>query len=116
MSRRARTARAFVLRSLADVGARPAVGSDAPVAPLDPWVAIAAATSRTRDGRSPWHPEQVVSVDAALAASTRGSIAVGGVADFVATDIDPLEATDQELRRMSVSLTLLGGRITHRTL
>ena len=48
-------------------GARLAFGSDAPVAPLDPWVAIAAAVARSRDGRAPWHPEQAVSAAVALA-------------------------------------------------
>ncbi len=32
------------------------LGSDAPVAPLDPWVSMAAAVGRDRDGREPWHP------------------------------------------------------------
>ena len=46
-----RTRRAFPLRSLLDAGAVLAFGSDAPVAPLDPWLAIAAAVHRTRDER-----------------------------------------------------------------
>jgi predicted amidohydrolase YtcJ len=47
-----RTRRAFQLRALLDAGAVLAMGSDAPVAPLDPWVTIAAAVHRTRDGRA----------------------------------------------------------------
>ncbi len=42
---------AVPLRSLADGGATLLFGSDAPVAPLDPWAAMAAAVFRTRDGR-----------------------------------------------------------------
>ena len=57
--------------SCAAAGVELALGSDAPVAPLDPWVAIAAAVGRTRDGREPWHPEQAIEARAALAASTR---------------------------------------------
>ena len=94
------------------------LGSDAPVAPLDPWVAIAAAVWRARDGRAPWHPEQRLAARTALAASTGGrtGVEVGSVADLVVTEADPLTATDQDLRTMVVSATLLGGRFTHRAL
>jgi predicted amidohydrolase YtcJ len=111
-----KTARSFALRSLLDAGAELALGSDAPVAPLDPWVTIAAAVGRTRDGRDPWHPEQAISVQAALGASTRTRIAVGEVADLVVVERDPLRSTPEELRSMPVAATMLGGRFTHRTL
>ncbi|MDT7580515.1 MAG: hypothetical protein QOK35_1779, partial [Pseudonocardiales bacterium] len=42
-----RTARAFAYRTLLDAGVPLALGSDAPVAPLDPWVTIAAAVHRS---------------------------------------------------------------------
>jgi hypothetical protein len=67
-----RTGRAFPLAELGAAGVRLALGSDAPVAPLDPWVAIAAAVTRSRDGREPWHPEQRIDVRAALAAAAAG--------------------------------------------
>lgn len=112
------TGRAFPLRSLLGSGARLAFGSDAPVAPLDPWVTMSAATARARDdGREPWHPEQSVSRRDALAASARGrtEVAVGDVADLVLVDADPLTAPDDEFRRMPVAATLLGGRFTFRS-
>ena len=113
-----RTGRAFALESLVEAGVVLRLGSDAPVAPLDPWVAVAAATSRSRDGREPWHPEQRIVASAALAASTdgRSSIKPGSAADLVVTDLDPLAASDAELRAMPVSGTLLAGRRTHWTL
>ena len=107
-----RTDRAFPLRSLLDAGARLLFGSDSPVAPLDPWVTIAAAVARARDGLDPWHPEQAVSFDEALAASTRGTIEVGQAADLVVTQNDPRTATADELRTMPVDGTLLAGRWT----
>jgi len=107
-----RTARAFALRSFLDAGATVILGSDAPVAPLDPWVSIAAATARTRDEREPFHGEQALSVVEALAASTRTTIAVGQPADLVAVDVDPLTIAPLALRAMPVSLTMLGGRVT----
>lgn len=111
-----RTRRAFALRSLIDAGARIVLGSDAPVAPLDPWVAIAAATSRARDGREPFHGEQAITVPEALAASTRSLLAVGEPADLIAVETDPLTASSDALRSMPVALTLLGGRVTHAAL
>ena len=113
-----RTDRAFRLRDLLNAGVRLALGSDAPVAPLDPWIAIAAAVGRGRDDRAPWHPEQSISRQAALAASARGAhaVAVGQVADLAICEIDPFTASVPDLRRMPVAATLLGGRFTHNTL
>ncbi|MGH1523050.1 amidohydrolase [Leifsonia sp. L25] len=108
-----RTGDAFPLASLLASGARLAFGSDAPVAPLDPWAAIASAVGRTRDGREPWHPEQRIPVAAALAASTRTRVAVGEAADLAVVEADPLAASPDELRGMPVAATLLAGRFTH---
>lgn len=113
-----RTERAFTLRSLLDAGAELLLGSDAPVAPLDPWVSAAAAVGRSRDGLAPWHPEQAIGNAEALAASARGrsTISLGDVADLAVVDIDPVAATHEQLRAMPVSGTLLGGRFTYRAL
>ncbi|GAA4148994.1 amidohydrolase [Leifsonia shinshuensis] len=111
-----RTGDAFPLASLLAAGARLAFGSDAPVAPLDPWAAIASALGRTRDGREPWHPEQRIPVEAALTASTRSRVAVGEPADLAVLEADPLAASPDELRGMRVAATLLQGRLTHNAL
>ena len=111
-----RTDRAFPLAELHAAGARLAFGSDAPVAPLDPWAAIASAVGRMRDGREPWHPEQAVSAEVALAASTRSTVAAGQPADLAVLDRDPLSAAPDDLRTMPVAATLLAGRFTHDTL
>ncbi len=108
-----RTARLYPFRSLLDAGATLAFGSDAPVAPLDPWVGMAAAVTRSRDGREPWHPEQCITPAEALAASTRHPLAVGAPGDVVAVERDPL---GEDLRGMPVGLTMLGGRATHNSL
>lgn len=111
-----RTAGAFAYGALHRAGAELRLGSDAPVAPLDPWITLAAATDRSRGDRDRWHPEQELPFGAALAASTRGrlGIAVGDVADLVVTDLDPWTASRDELRAMPVAATLLAGRFTHR--
>ncbi len=115
-----RTRRAFVLRSLLDGGAVLALGSDAPVAPLDPWIAIAAAVHRTRDDREPWHPEQAITLEEALLASMplgRRSLAlrVGDPADLIVLDADPFAATSAGLRAMPVAATMVDGHWSHRT-
>ena len=114
------TERAFPFAALERAGAVLRLGSDAPVAPLDPWVAMAAAVGRDRDGREPWHPEQRMSALAAWKGSTDGrvSVAVGDVADLVLLPADPLAVAVSEpsdaLRTMPVLATAVGGRFTHR--
>ncbi|RFA14621.1 hypothetical protein B7R21_06170 [Subtercola boreus] len=110
-----RTDRAFALASLRASGASLLLGSDAPVAPLDPWVTMAAAVGRSRDQRPPWHPEQRIAAAEALAASANGTslIGVGMPADLVVTDLDPLACSTDDLRKMPVSATFLAGRPTH---
>lgn len=110
------TDRAFAFASLARAGARVLLGSDAPVAPLDPWVSLAAAVGRDRDGRDPWHPQERMSTLAAWRGSTDGrvGVAVGDVADLVLTESDPLAASSAALRSMRVLGTAIAGRWTHR--
>jgi predicted amidohydrolase YtcJ len=107
-----RTGRGFLIRTLLDAGVRVRFGSDAPVAPLDPWAAISAAVLRSRDGRDAWHPEQAISAAEALRCSTRTEIRPGEPADLVLLDADPL-GDRSALRSMPVAATLLGGRVTH---
>ncbi|MEN0102153.1 MAG: amidohydrolase family protein [Curtobacterium sp.] len=112
------TDRAFAFASLARAGARVLLGSDAPVAPLDPWVSLAAAVGRDRDGREPWHPSERMSALAAWTGSTDGrvGVSVGDVADLVLVAADPLAASSAQLREMPVLATAIAGRWTHRDL
>jgi predicted amidohydrolase YtcJ len=107
-----RTDRAFPYRSLIEAGATLEIGSDAPVAPLDPWDGIASAVTRTDDDRPAWHPEQRIPLAVALAAACggRGAVEVGDVADLLVAERDPAAG---ELRDMPVLLTMVEGRITH---
>lgn len=108
-----RTDRLYPFRSLLDAGARLVFGSDAPVAPLDPWVTMDAAVTRSRDGRAPWHPEQRVTPQEAIDASTHSRLDVGEPADVVAVERDPL---GEQLRGMPVAFTMMAGRVTHSAL
>ncbi|MBI5161991.1 MAG: amidohydrolase family protein, partial [Micrococcales bacterium] len=101
-------------------GASLALGSDAPVAPLDPWIAIGAAVLRARDARAPWHPEQRITLAEALEASVRSRVAVGEPADLAVLDADPARTARDEdaaaLRSTPVAGTLLGGEWIHHAL
>jgi predicted amidohydrolase YtcJ len=116
-----RAERCFAFRWMLDDGVELALGSDAPVSPLDPWLAIAAAVHRSADEREPWHAEQALTPAEALAASVDGqpTIGVGSPGDLVLLDADPLAtapdsaATGDALRNMSVALTAVGGHIVH---
>jgi hypothetical protein len=116
-----RQARSFALRSLLDAGAELRLGSDAPVARLDPWLAMAAAVHRSGDAREPWTPEQSLTAAEALAASTDGrrTPGPGSPADLVLLDADPLAPAAEPavaaaaLRGMRVAATLQGGRLVH---
>jgi predicted amidohydrolase YtcJ len=84
---------------------------------LEPWTAMSAATTRAReDGRGPWHPEQALTRQEALTASTRGRgrIRVGDPADIAALDGDPLAVSDAVFASMPVAATLVAGRFTNR--
>jgi predicted amidohydrolase YtcJ len=109
-----RTDRAFPLGALQRAGARIVFGSDAPVARLDPWLAMRAAVQRAMPGESSWHPDQSLTPAQALAASSRGrtAIAVGEPADLVLLDDAPERASLDAQRR--VAATLVAGRFTHR--
>jgi predicted amidohydrolase YtcJ len=119
-----RAERCFAFRWMCDDGVELALGSDAPVSPLDPWLAIAAAVHRSADDRDPWHGEQALTPAEALAASVDGqpTVGVGSPGDLVLLDADPLAAsadsaaTGAALRNMAVALTVVAGRVVHSTL
>jgi hypothetical protein len=115
--------RCFAYRWMRDAGVELVLGSDAPVSPLDPWLAIAAAVHRSGDDREPWHAEQSLTPAEALAASVDGqpSVGVGSRGDLVLLDRDPLDPgpssreTAAALRDMPVALTVVAGRVVHTT-
>ena len=116
-----RADRCFALRSMLEANVTLAMGSDAPVARLDPWLAMAAAVHRSADEREPWNPAESLTVAESLAASTDGqtTVAPGNRGDVVLLDDNPLRpvgdssAVGRHLREMRVSATFLAGRATH---
>ncbi|MDO5711260.1 MAG: amidohydrolase family protein [Micrococcales bacterium] len=117
-----RESRSFALASMADAGVELRFGSDAPVAPADPWLAIAAAIHRSADEREAWHPEQHLRIGAAIAASTDGwgTISPGHPGDIVLLAQDPFGSPSDSTAQMAARVrstrplaTFLGGRVVH---
>ncbi|WP_395690458.1 amidohydrolase [Nocardioides sp.] len=119
-----RAGRCFAFRWMLEDGVELALGSDAPVSPLDPWLAMAAAVHRSADDRDPWHAEQALTVREVLAASVDGQPTVGrgSRGDLVLLDRDPLlRDLDQQdtaalgaaLRGMAAALTVVAGVPVH---
>ena len=120
-----KTENAYAFRSLWDSGALVANGSDAPIEELDPLAGICAGVLRTLDERDAWHPEQALTVEQALEATTvnpawlagderrRGKLLPGYYADLVVLDRDPVECTPAELPDVRVVATMVGGTWVH---
>jgi len=116
---------AYAFRSLWDSGAVVVNGSDAPVEELDPLAGIRAGALRTIDERSGWHPEQALTVEQAIIASTvtpawlagderrRGKLLPGFLADLVVLSRDPFVCPADELDSVEVVATMVGGRWAH---
>jgi predicted amidohydrolase YtcJ len=117
---------AYAFRSLLESGAVLANGSDAPIEELDPWAGVVAGVLRTIDERPAWHPEQTVTLEQALKATTlapawlagdegrRGKLVPGYLADLVVLDRDPFACDElEELREVQVVATMVGGRWVH---
>lgn len=110
-----RTQDAFPLVTLRAAGVELAFGSDAPVARLDPWLAIEAAVRRASGSQDGWHTEQSLTLSQALMSSTRGvhQLVAGADADLVVLPINPFDLPEDELHTVRATWTMVGGRITH---
>ena len=120
-----KTDRAYAFRSLWDSGALVANGSDAPIEELDPLAGICAGVLRTLDERPAWHPEQAVTIEQALRATTvnpawlagderrRGKLIPGYLADLVVLDRDLVTCPPEELPEVRVVATMVGGSWIH---
>ncbi len=115
----------YAFRSLWGSGALVANGSDAPVEELDPLAGIRAGVLRTIDDRPAWRPDESVTIEQALLATTvnaawltgderrRGKLLPGYLADLVVLSRDPVECPPDELETVEIVATMAGGRWTH---
>jgi predicted amidohydrolase YtcJ len=116
-------------RRIRDGGGVLAFGSDWPVVPHDPFIALNNAVNRQTVRGEPaggWSPERLRieealeaytagSAFAAYAENRRGRIREGMDADLVVLDRDLLAAGPSAIIGTGVALTVLGGRIVHRS-
>jgi predicted amidohydrolase YtcJ len=115
----------YAFRSLLDSGAVLVNGSDAPVEELDPLAGIRAGVLRTIDDRPAWQPDQALTIEQAIVASTvtpawlagderrRGRLLPGLLADLVVLSRDPFTCPPDELESVEVVSTMVGGRWAH---
>ena len=108
-----RTDRAYAYRSLHEAGAQVEFGSDAPVSPLDPWRAIAAAVTRADSGRDAGMPSSAWR-SASPSTAARGGRAtpqVGDIADLALVPASTRRRGRGADRRLA---TLLAGALDAR--
>ena len=107
--------RTYAFADMVAAGALLQLGSDAPVAPLDPWLAMSAAVGRRTPDGSVWSPDQRLTAEEALAASVNGagSVAVGSQADLVLLAEDPLRLGAEELAGVRPVATVVAGAVAH---
>ena len=126
-----RALRAWPCRDLVDAGAVLALGSDWPVAPYDPRLTLAAAQLRRparRPDLDPVAPWQALTAAQALYGLTEapayaagaedrlGKVQVGYLADLTVWAEDPLTVPATQIAELPVTLTVVDGRVVHRSL
>jgi predicted amidohydrolase YtcJ len=124
----ARARWSYAWHSLAAAGTVLAFGSDAPVETPDPWRGLYAAVTRRREdepGRPAWYPEERLTLEDAIRAYTagaayaagtdawQGTLEPGKVADFIVLDRDPYAGPPEDLLRVEVLATAVGGRVVY---
>ncbi len=124
-----RASRAWPWRSIRAAGGTIAFGSDWPVVPFDPFIALNGAVTRQTVEGSPaggWLPEERLGLPEALSAYTlgsataafaedrRGTIAPGRSADLIVLDRDLLADGPSAIIGTQVALTVVDGRVVHR--
>ncbi|MBP1603781.1 MAG: Amidohydrolase 3, partial [Acidobacteria bacterium] len=124
----ARIKTTYAFREFLDHKVRLAIGTDWPVAPLDPVLGLHAAVTRaTLDGKNPggWVPAQKITLAEAIEAYTmgaayaefqeqdKGSITAGKLADLSILGTDPFAVEPPGLRDLKVDMTIVGGRVVY---
>jgi len=118
----------YAWRWVLDSGAVLAAGSDFPVDPEPPLIGLHSAVTRQDLKDLPeggWHPEQLMTLDEALRAYTRGAafaayeedrrgtIAPGYQADLTVFQKDLRAIPPSEIPRAGIKLTIVGGKVVY---
>ena len=101
------------LATLRLAGVDLALGSDAPLTPLNPWATIQAAVRCDPARRR--HPEELLSLSEAIRASTSGvcRLVPGAPADLILVDENPFDVEIERLHTFGAAATVLAGRVAH---
>ncbi len=124
----ARARYSYAWRSFLNHRVTLAFGTDWPVAPLNPILALYAAVTRaTLDGKNPdgWVPEEKITLPEALVAYTmgsafaefqehvKGSITPGKLADMVILSDNIFDLKPEAIRNVKVATTIVGGKVVY---
>ncbi|MBI4305747.1 MAG: amidohydrolase [Chloroflexi bacterium] len=121
-----RAAHALPFRTLLDRGLQVAGSSDCSVTPFSPLVGIKCAVVRNTLSERPFWPEHAVTLDEALAMYTwrgayatfeekvKGTLSAGKLADIVVVGDDPRKVPPEELDRIPVQMTIMGGEVVYK--
>ncbi|HED64516.1 MAG TPA: hypothetical protein ENJ09_03065 [Planctomycetes bacterium] len=90
------------LRRFEEAGNRLEFGSDYPLAPLDPLLAVDVAMH---------HADEPLTLEEALRAATGAVLTVGAPADLVVLDRNISAFADADLSRVGVQMTIVGGKV-----
>jgi len=127
---RERAGQAWSWSSIRRAGGIVALGSDWPVVPFDPMIALNSAVNRQTVGGFPpggWLPSEKLSLPEALAAygqgsayaafadDRRGTLRAGAQADLIVLDRDILDQGPSAIIGTKVALTVVGGHVVHRS-
>jgi hypothetical protein len=109
----------FPLKALIKAGVKVVGGSDCPMEPLNPLLGIQAAVTRQ------FFPEEQITVGEALRMYTvdaayssgeeniKGSVETGKLADLTVLSHDPCEVSPNEIQKITVEMTIAGGKVVY---
>lgn len=120
-----RAARIDPLASALRRGIRFGLHNDSPVTPTSPMLMIGTAVSRMTSSGRVLGAEQALTVDQALRAmtldsaylafeeNTKGTLTEGKLGDVVVLEADPYRVALQEIKDISVAMTIVGGKVRY---
>ncbi|SDI70044.1 amidohydrolase [Alteribacillus bidgolensis] len=115
----------FPVNTLMGTGATVTLGTDFPVAPLNPLLEIYRAVTRMSSDGRPWHAYEGISLAEALKGYTMspaygtfrehelGTLEIGKLADITVLDRNLFEVPVEEIRDAKVRLTMVDGKVVY---
>ena len=122
-----RYSKVMPMKSFLDMGVRVGLSADWPTAPLNPFLQMSIAMTRSNPGQTaslPPESERLTLEDAIRAYTITGaylldaekyigSIEVGKRADLIVLDRNPFESTPDEIAETNVLATMMNGKVVH---